>query len=223
MHKFTNSQLVLKPLLQGIKLLSLCFLLTSCAPLSKQKLNGNLTRNSSGYSSVKSTKSRMVRTVPVSVARVEVQPTILGFKVPKVLTFSHLTKMLSGKDQSLDQPSTLIPAFPTVANTEEDYFEVQEDSSAIEDERSLMLLSEAEKYAELSETKTLSDIARGSLNRPIDQASTVKKPVTTKVSHVVLAILAFCISALITCGYFVISHLLDDMRVRQSPRFGSMH
>jgi hypothetical protein len=185
--------------------------------------------SSPGKVAAKSIKSshfakRTQYVAPVRIAKAEVAPTIFGVEVPKALSFSRLTRFLSPKDESLDQPPAPIPSFPTVAETsvQEEESDQTIDSAAIEDERSLLLLNEAERFAEFSENKTLSEIARGSLNRTMDLAKPGKLPTGPKMSHNVMIILALCVGVLVTCGYFVVTYILDDMRFRNSsPRFGS--
>ena len=158
-------------------------------------------------------------------AKEEAAPTIFGFKVPAALSFSHLTRFLSAKDENLDQKTTPLPVFPTVTAEQEVNSAIDSpttDSAAIEDERSLLLLSEAERFAEFSQNKTLSEIARGSLNRTLELVAPIKKPTPYKLSQGIIFILALCVGALFTCGYFVVSHILDDLRVRKAPRFGAM-
>jgi len=199
-----------------ISLVFICAFLSSCAPINNRP---SLTASKTlGKSQANGNKSYFVSRARI--IKAEAAPTIFGFKVPAALSFSHLTRFLSTKDESLDKSTVSIPEFPTVADVQS--VEESTDSFAIEDERSLLLLSEAQALGDFSENKTLSEIARGSLARTMELVSKTEKPNSSKLSHSVMVVLALCISVLVTCGYFVVSYFIDELRVRSSPRFGAM-
>lgn len=202
---------------KALPILAICALLSSCAPLSNHPAAAP--RPSGKSTSYLPRKSHLAAKVSLAKKSVQAPETVFGLKVPQALSFSRLTRLFSGKDESLDQVPAALPEFPTVAQTQ--VSEEAIDSAAIEDERSLLLLSEADRFAEFSQNKTLTEIARGSLSRSMELVAPTQKAKPYKLPHKITVILALCIAVLITCGYFVISYLLEDLRVRNTPKFGS--
>jgi len=144
---------------------------------------------------------------------------ILGVTLPQVTSFSQSARFLSPSDESLDPKPAPMPSFPTVDDQALNELHAQASTAqapVIEDERSLRLLSEAEKFSDYSD-RALQEVARASLNRP--ESSSSQTSFARKVPHGILAVVAFCIVVLIICGFFVISYLLEDLRIRSAPRF----
>lgn len=192
----------------------------SCAPLNSQP---SATPRPSGK--IKSHASSSLRKSHLAVRSnmlsrpIEASSSVFGIKVPQALSFSRLTRIFSTSDESLDQAPAALPKFPTVISQQAPDPVI--DSAVIEDERSLLLLAEADRFAEYSQNKTLTEIARGSLARSLEPTPQTQKAEPAQTPHGVPGILALCVALLIAFGYLVISKLRDDLRARKSPKFGA--
>jgi len=147
---------------------------------------------------------------------------LLGVKIPKLnLSFSQIAKGLQKSDDPVDKPTRPQPdlQFPTiddVAPTEES----QDSGDAILDERTLLLLSEAERMQSSLAEPLLSDLAKGSLSSEAFEKWSNDLRAEKQYHNVITALVIVCVFVLGISGYFLFTYILEEFRVSKLPTFG---
>jgi hypothetical protein len=144
----------------------------------------------------------------------------LGVKV-SAPSLSQIARGLQRSDDPVDKPTRPEPElnFPTVP----DEAPLSEDlpaNDAILDERTLMLLAEAERIQSSMTEPLLSELARGSLtSEAFDRWSEDLKR-ERRQQFVILAVVLICGVVLIASGIYLFRYILEEMRISRLPTFG---
>lgn len=153
---------------------------------------------------------------------------IFGVEVPTFkLSFSQLTRGLQPKDTPIDTLTSPVPQldFPRLPDepaveTASSTTAPSEPQEAILDERTLMLLAEAERMQTSLEEPLLADLARGSLSvEAFDQWSKQLRD-ERRSRQIVFILVGLCVAVLVIAAFFVINHFVEEFRLSQLPRFG---